>query len=80
MPGAAKEKAPASATPRRLSPKDRHTLKELPARIAKLEAEIATLAKALDDPAAFQRDPARFSATSARLGEAQAEVHILEDR
>jgi ATP-binding cassette subfamily F protein uup len=75
-----KESQPIAAAPRRLSFKDKHALKDLPAQIARLETEIAGLQKELDDKSAYQRDQARFAALVTRLGAAQSELVVLEDR
>jgi ABC transport system ATP-binding/permease protein len=75
--------SPAPAARRKLSFKDEHALKALPARIEKLQAEIAKLQAALADPMLYARDRAAFGRTAAGLHEreaalAQAEHEWLE--
>jgi ATP-binding cassette subfamily F protein uup len=68
------------APKRKLTFKDQHALKTLPADIARLEAEVAALGTKLHDPAFYAKDPAGFAAASERLGAAQAELATAEER
>lgn len=86
--GLQKEKAeeparptPAAPPPRkqRLSFKDEHALKTLPAEIEKRSAEIARLEAVLADPDLYRRDAAKFAATGKALAAARAEVGRLEE-
>jgi ATP-binding cassette subfamily F protein uup len=65
---------------RRLSFKDKHALKELPAQIAQFESEIASLQNDLSDNGLFLRQPSRFSALTVQLAEAQKLLTEHEDR
>jgi ATP-binding cassette subfamily F protein uup len=53
---AATADAPRTATRRKLSFKDQHTLDQLPARIEQLESEITARTAAMNDPAFFKQD------------------------
>ncbi len=82
-PRRAKEPTPsrAAAAPaarRKLSFKDEHALKALPARIEKLQAEIARLQAALADPSLFARDRATFDKATAGLHEREAALAAAE--
>ncbi len=65
---------------RKLSFKDKHTLKQLPATIAKLEAEIASLSKTVTDPTLYATDQAAFVAASERLIAAQDKLAAAEEQ
>jgi ATP-binding cassette subfamily F protein uup len=70
---------PAPPAPRRkLSFKDEHALKTLPARIEALQAEIAKLQAALADPGLYSRDRAAFDQTAAALHEREAALAQAE--
>ncbi|MBY0337444.1 MAG: ABC-F family ATP-binding cassette domain-containing protein [Acetobacteraceae bacterium] len=71
--------APAPAAKRRLSPKEQHALRTLPARIERLTAGIAKLRAALEDPGFYARDPAGFARAGTTLGAAEAELAAAED-
>jgi len=77
--GAAGANAPA-AEKRRLSFKDKHALKDLPAQMARLHAEIAALQAELADEAAYARDPRRFAEAASKLTQLQSELAAAEDR
>jgi ATP-binding cassette subfamily F protein uup len=66
------------AARRKLSFKDEHVLKALPARIEKLHAEIAKLQAALADPALYARDRAAFDKAAAGLHEREAALAQAE--
>jgi ABC transport system ATP-binding/permease protein len=72
-------KPPAEAK-RRLSFKEKHALRDLPARMSKLEVEIAALQRELADKALYARDPNRFAEVAARLTALQSELAGAEDR
>jgi len=70
---------PAPPAPRRkLSFKDEHALKILPARIETLQAEIAKLQAALADPALYSRDRAAFDKAATALHEREAALAQAE--
>jgi len=78
-----KETAPSqpvakSAVRRKLSFKDEHALKTLPARIEALQAEIAKLQAALADPGLFARDRAAFDKAATALHEREAALAQAE--
>ncbi len=80
---AASETSTAPSTPgkkRKMSFKDEHARKTLPARIEALEAEIARLQTVLADPGLYARDPEAFANTAAELDAANADVAAMEDR
>jgi ATP-binding cassette subfamily F protein uup len=66
------------AARRKLSFKDEHALKALPARIEKLQSEIAKLQAALADPALYARDRAGFDKVAAGLHEREAALAAAE--
>ena len=65
---------------RKLSFKEMHALKTLPATMAKLEAELTALNAKVGDRALYARDPAAFNAATARLGAAQVELAAAEEQ
>jgi ATP-binding cassette subfamily F protein uup len=69
-----------AAAKRRLSFKEKHALKDLPAQMARLGAEIAALQAELVDETLYARDAKRFAQAAARLTEALAELAAAEDR
>jgi len=69
-----------AAGKRRLSFKEKHALKDLPAQMARLQAEVAALQGELADDALYARDQKRFAAAAMRLTQAQAELAAAEDR
>ena len=75
---------PPSAAPkagkRRLSPHEQHALKDLPKRIARLEASIRTLQARLDEPGFYTRDREAFTNASTSLAAAQAELTTAEQQ
>jgi ATP-binding cassette subfamily F protein uup len=71
--------APAAGK-RRLSFKEKHALKDLPAQMTRLHAEIAVLQTELADDALYARDAKRFAEAAARLTQLQAELAAAEDR
>ncbi len=73
-------KTPGPAKKRKLSFKQSHALKTLPAQMARLEVEIKALGDRLSDPELFQRDPAGFAVSSAELSKKQAEHDHIEDQ
>ncbi len=65
---------------RKMSFKDEHAHKILPARIQALESEIARLQAVLADPAFYARDPDGFARAAADLEAAGADLAAAEDR
>ncbi len=63
---------------RKLSFKEKHTLEQLPDRIAKLEQEIAALELRIADPQLYVRQPDEFSAATARLAAVHQELSESE--
>ncbi len=63
-----------------LTNKERYELKQLPAKIGKLERELAALHLTLADPAFYTSDPDVFHATATRAGRAQMELDAAEER
>ncbi|QEX24581.1 ATP-binding protein [Hypericibacter adhaerens] len=77
---AAREETPraAPAPRRKLSFKEEHALKALPARMEKLQAEIAKLQGLLADPSLYARDRATFDKATAGLHEREAALAEAE--
>ncbi|WP_375457209.1 ATP-binding cassette domain-containing protein, partial [uncultured Methylobacterium sp.] len=76
-------KAPAAAPPAakpKLSFKDQHELKTLPARMEKLRAGLGLLRAVLADPGLYARDAARFDKASLMLAQAETELSAAEER
>jgi len=71
---------PSRPPKRKLSFKESHALKTLPATIAKLEADIATLEAELAGPDLYAKDPAAFTAASERLAAAQSALAAAEEQ
>ncbi len=65
---------------RRLSGRDQHELRQLPAQIEAFEAEIARLRERLSDQDFYRRDPAGFAQASAALAAAGAGLTSAEER
>ncbi len=76
---APKETAVRAASKGKLTFKESHALRTLPARIKELEAEIARLKAALADPAIFARDPKAFATTASALEAAEKALADAED-
>lgn len=82
-----KERVEKPATPapprpepkRRMSPKEQHALKSLPALIEKLQADIARLQTLVDAPGAYSKDPAGFEKNTKLLADAHEQVTAAED-
>lgn len=75
-----KAEAPARASTKRMTFKDRHALETLPARIAGLEADVARLTSVLEDPDLYTRNPARFAETTASLEAARHALAAAEEQ
>jgi ATP-binding cassette subfamily F protein uup len=77
-----REEAAAAPAParKRMSFKDQHELRELPALMAKLQAEIVTLNATLLDPGLYARDQKRFDAATAALATATKALEAAEER
>jgi len=71
--------APAPASKRKLSFRDKHALDKLPARVEALQAEIGALQKKLADPTLYGSDPSAFEKNATRLAVAETELSIAED-
>ncbi len=80
-PPARRETAPAAASrpSDSLTFTETHRLKELPDRIARLEAEIARLARLLSDPDLFAREPVKFRKATEALADRQAALSAAEE-
>jgi ATP-binding cassette subfamily F protein uup len=65
---------------RKLSFKDQHALKSLPAEIDALHKRMAKHQAALADPGLFTRDPKRFAALTEALAADAAALHAAEER
>ncbi|MBU1176015.1 MAG: ATP-binding cassette domain-containing protein [Alphaproteobacteria bacterium] len=70
---------PAASKPKKLSFKQLHALKQLPATMESLQAELAGIERKLADPALFNRDPGGFSALTERHEAARAELAAAEN-
>ncbi len=68
------------ATAVRLSGKDQHALRQLPAQIATLETAVARLRAQLSDAAFYARDPAAFTGASIALAQAETSLAAAEER
>ncbi len=79
-PARLKPTAPRTQARAKLSFKDAHALKTLPALMAALETEIKSLNIKLADPDFYRRNPEDFAATGARLDAAQGELAASEDQ
>jgi ATP-binding cassette subfamily F protein uup len=79
-PAASPDSPPAPGRKRKMSFKDDHAHKPLPARIQALETEIARLQAVLADPGFYARDPDAFARTAADLDAAGADLADAEDR
>ncbi len=77
----ARAAGPAAAPPRkrRLSPREQHALKTLPAEIEALSAEVARLEAALADPSVYETDREAVERTARALDGAQAKLQAAED-
>ncbi|MDJ0981901.1 MAG: ABC-F family ATP-binding cassette domain-containing protein [Kiloniellales bacterium] len=73
--------SPQAAPPRkrRLSAREQHALKTLPAEIERLSAEAARLEAAMADPAAYEKDRAQVERTARALDSTQAKLQAAED-
>ncbi len=73
--------SPQAAPPRkrRLSAREQHALKTLPAEIERLSAEAARLEAAMTDPAAYEKDRAQVERTARALDSTQAKLQAAED-
>ncbi|WP_137391598.1 ABC-F family ATP-binding cassette domain-containing protein [Rhodoligotrophos defluvii] len=90
-PAAAEKRKPAATAPRpaaaaaapqprrRLSPKEQHALKVLPARIEALQQEAAGLQEKLASPDFYGKDPGGFAEAARKLEQAQAELAAAEE-
>ena len=76
-PAAARPDAPAPR--KRLSPREQHALKTLPAEIERLSAEVARLEAALADPDLPGKDHAAVQRSARELDAAQAKLQAAED-
>ncbi len=72
--------APAAASRKRMSFKDKHALDTLPATMDALRAEIATHQALLDDPQLYARDRKAFDAATLALTQAQEKLHAAEEK
>jgi len=83
-PAKPKRQRPAAASQdlprkRRLSAREQHALKTLPAEIERLSAEAARLEAAMADPAAYEKDRAAVERTARALDGTQAKLQAAED-
>ncbi len=78
--GLGQASAPAKASSKRMTFKDKHALETLPGRIATLEAEIAKLNRQLSDPNLYSKNPVKFAATSQALTGAQSALAAAEEQ
>ena len=76
---AAQPKPKAAEKPNKLSFKEEHRLKTLPAVIERLEAEIAKLTEFLSDPDLYTKSPEKFAKASAGLTERQEALSAAEE-
>jgi ATP-binding cassette subfamily F protein uup len=70
----------APAPKRRLGFHEQHDLKTLPGRMKELEAKVAKVQAMLDDSGLYARDPALFQKATAALATLQEELSRAEDR
>ena len=81
-PKAQRPAAASQAVPprkRRLTPREQHALKTLPAEIERLSAEAARLEAAMADPTAYEKDRALVERTARALDSIQAKLQAAED-
>lgn len=81
-PKAQRPAAASQAVPprkRRLTPREQHALKTLPAEIERLSAEVARLEAAMADPTAYEKDRALVERTARALDSIQAKLQAAED-
>ncbi len=79
-PRPAAKPPPLRPAARRLSGRDQHALRLLPAQIEAFESEIARLRQRLSDQDLYRRDPAGFAQASAALAAAEAGLASAEER
>jgi ATP-binding cassette subfamily F protein uup len=77
---AASPAAPRAPQKRRMSSNEQHELRQLPGRMAEIEAKIAKVQAILDDPGLYARDAARFQKATTALAALQEELSRAEDR
>jgi ATP-binding cassette subfamily F protein uup len=65
---------------KKLSFKDKHALETLPGKMDAARARIDEIRRALADPGLYARDAGRFTALTGELGQASADLGIMEDR
>ena len=75
----AKQPRPTKPAARRMGFKEKQALKDLPARIARLEEELRTLGEQLSDPGLYRKDPAGFAAAVERHQAATVELGAAEE-
>lgn len=63
-----------------LSFSEQHELKELPARIGKLETDIGLMQQIIDDPLLYSKDPERFDKAIRAIGRLQKQLDEAEER
>jgi ATP-binding cassette subfamily F protein uup len=76
---APKSTPPSPQAKRKLTFADRHALKTLPDRIAKLTAELHALETKLAAPDLYRKDPAAFTSATMALATARAELTAAEE-
>ena len=79
-PGPQKTKAKPATPPRRMSFKDKHALRSLPAEIERLQRQVARHEAVMTDPGLYARDPERFAATADALEAARGALAEAEER
>ena len=75
-----KSSSATSRTKRKLSFKEKHALKTLPAEIERLQEDIAKLQTLIADPELYTKDPKTFADTTTRLSQRQTELSEAEDK
>ena len=68
------------AVPNKMTFKDKHALKTLPARMEEIQKEIDTHQAILADPDLFRSDPVRFDATAKAMQAAQTALAVAEEQ
>ncbi|MEM1106626.1 MAG: ABC-F family ATP-binding cassette domain-containing protein [Pseudomonadota bacterium] len=76
---AGKARPPATGSPRKLSFKDEHRLKEIESALPEVGRDITALEQEMADPGLFERDPEGFDARAKRLADLRKHQAEMEE-